>query len=1126
MSDYIDALAREAYKKIGGQEWQESREIGYHLPSKPDTEYDLARELATRPALQAILASKTGYTPSRWMLNNELDEIRLRRSAPDVDMDTIERADDPYVSAARSGLMGLSLSGGGIRSATFNLGILQGLAELKLLRCFDYLSSVSGGGYIHQWLAAWGKRENFDQVTEKLIPLPDTGCPQTHPAPVQWLRRFSNYLTPELGILSGDTWVMLATWFRNTILNQAILITALLAATLPLVLIPRLPSQLLVNAGPYAAIAIGLLFALALAATGFTGLNLRRDDFRATGSAGVFGQGGVQMTVIVPLLLGSLILAMLLPLITEDLFSVHLVLSFVLGALLLFGLTVTVTFAGGAHMCYLRSQPGMEKFRSFTELWRQKPPCRARVKAVFAMARLLAADVVASMCGAAWIAGNEYWMALLWRPAGEYWLRLILVIAPPLTLFGAFLALFVLTGLLGRSYFDSRREWLARLAGWATFYSFAWVILLGTTLFSQPLLTWLVAHVKTMSAAILTWAGTTLGGALAANGSRTSGASDNKAPSRARYLELLSVVAPYIFILGLQILISILAQVMVMALSGWEIPAAIVITFAISLLLAWRVDINEFSMHAFYRNRLARCYLGASNAERDPNPFTGFDEKDAQLALSELTPKHQYTGPFPIFCATLNLTFGEDLAWQERKGASFAFTPLYSGYDVPFTAAKSRRTGLRFNGFVKTGSYAYPRPGIHLSTASAISGAAISPDQGYHTNPATAFLLTMFNVRLGWWLANPRVLTEDGTLMAKSKDGLSSSDSGVPRSRFPAPSPRLSLFYLANELLGQANDTRRYVYLSDGGHFDNMGLYELVRRRCRYIAIMDAEEDEQLKFEGIGMAIRKCRIDFGAEISIDLRPLQHVDDCGNSSAHCVAGTIRYPDDEPGCKPGVVVYIKSSLTGDEPADILNYKRENPAFPNTSTTNQWFTESQFESYRRLGHHVAVSAFSPADPEALSCTDRKKRAEYFSDLRRIWTADTPEMKQFSAQHSALYEKLLEQLRTDSKLTGLFDMMFDRDPARKGEWKKGRSESDGDYAVRFSLTLIEFIFTVYSQLRLTYPESRRHPFAEGWLKIFRTWMRIDVIREAWDHYGSGYTRGFQIFVEEELIEPAKPQK
>src|SRR5262249_26169098 len=140
-----------------------------------------------------------------------------------------------------SSLVGLCFSGGGIRSATFNLGVLQGLAELGLLRRFDYLSSVSGGGYIHQWLAAWIRRTStanstkvdplagvaaFNVVNDPVRPAPDNGD-TVDPLQIHWLRRYSNYLTPMRGFFTADTWVAVATWFRNTLLNQIALVSAM-----------------------------------------------------------------------------------------------------------------------------------------------------------------------------------------------------------------------------------------------------------------------------------------------------------------------------------------------------------------------------------------------------------------------------------------------------------------------------------------------------------------------------------------------------------------------------------------------------------------------------------------------------------------------------------------------------------------------------------------------------------------------------------------------------------------------------------------------------------------------------------------------------------------------------------
>ena len=217
-----------------------------------------------------------------------------------------------------------------------------------------------------------------------------------------------------------------------------------------------------------------------------------------------------------------------------------------------------------------------------------------------------------------------------------------------------------------------------------------------------------------------------------------------------------------------------------------------------------------------------------------------------------------------------------------------------------------------------------------------------------------AFLLTMFNVRLGWWIPNPRNLRTSFV------------------SRISGSTPVFGLPYLLRELFGSVSDDAPFVNLSDGGHFENMGLYELVRRRCRTIIICDAEEDPNHVFEGLGMAIRKCRIDFGAEISLDLDKLVPGSN-GLSKFAFATGTIAYPAEantvpsNPETIQGNVLYLKSTITGREPADIRNYKREDDHFPSDSTVNQWFTESQFESYRRLGQFIGE------DPKVIEWLDK---------------------------------------------------------------------------------------------------------------------------------------------------------
>jgi hypothetical protein len=244
-SDYITELSNQAFAKITPEAWKKSGEICAYLSDKPATALELAQDLESRPALQAQIAWHIGYTPSHWLVDNELDQINARRVGQGID--GVKTTGEAYARAVDSDLMGMCLSGGGIRSATFNLGVLQGLAELNLLRCFDYLSSVSGGGYIHQWLAAWIRRESdkhddatkpggFDDVNRMLVPPPEPDNQGTRADPIRWLRQYSNYLTPQRGPFSVDTWVAVATWLRNTILNQIILIMGLLF----LVLLPHL----------------------------------------------------------------------------------------------------------------------------------------------------------------------------------------------------------------------------------------------------------------------------------------------------------------------------------------------------------------------------------------------------------------------------------------------------------------------------------------------------------------------------------------------------------------------------------------------------------------------------------------------------------------------------------------------------------------------------------------------------------------------------------------------------------------------------------------------------------------------------------------------------------------------
>jgi hypothetical protein len=278
-------------------------------------------------------------------------------------------------------------------------------------------------------------------------------------------------------------------------------------------------------------------------------------------------------------------------------------------------------------------------------------------------------------------------------------------------------------------------------------------------------------------------------------------------------------------------------------------------------------------------------------------------------------------------------------------------TPHYCGYDVfleqqyskmlmdEFKAMKAGKGSKDLDLFAyrPTAEYAFPPPfnGPHLGLAMAISGAAASPNMGYYTSTPVAFLLTVFNVRLGQWLGNPRNRVTSGK-----------------------PTPKFGLNCLMQELFAGTNDTSDYIYLSDGGHFDNLGLYELVKRRCGLIIVCDAEADPNYGFEGLGNSIKRCRIDLGIDIEIDTKPIV-PNKSGMSKQHYAIGKIHYEQADMYAPVGKIIYIKASLTGEEPADVTTHKKRHRTFPHESTADQWFSESQFESYRRLGHAALASS-----------------------------------------------------------------------------------------------------------------------------------------------------------------------
>ncbi len=447
--------------------------------------------------------------------------------------------------------------------------------------------------------------------------------------------------------------------------------------------------------------------------------------------------------------------------------------------------------------------------------------------------------------------------------------------------------------------------------------------------------------------------------------------------------------------------------------------------------LGWLADPNALSLHDFYKARLVRAYLGASNPVRRlaPTEVTESAEGD-DLPLSQLK-NCQRGGPYHLVNATLNLAAARDLTTAQRSSASFVLSKLNCG---------SARTGFR-----RTDRYMSGR--LSLGTAVATSGAAASPNMGSRTPSASlAMLMTLLNVRLGYWAPTPN------------------------KEHWQLTQAQLWPFYVLREFLSQTNDLSSYSYLTDGGHFDNTGLYSLVERGCRFIVVADAGADPKPCFQDLGDAIRRCRIDFGAEITLRVENFFHDAETKLAPGHFVVGKITYSEahlrelrwtDEEIARgrEGVIVLFKPTLTTEVSADVRQYGIENKNFPQQGTADQWFDESQFESYRRLGEHCARQLFedfpSAARPEWSSAEaearSRRGRAalsleeirDYFEGLYERYNDSGAEAKRRRVREELWRVVAAETARREVELTPGCRHYLE-DLVAEGAAKLGAAESD----------------------------------------------------------------------------------
>lgn len=1146
------------------------------------------------------------------VLREELNHIKHNKpptGCPVSSDERIEKLNAVFKDLREQNLSALCFSGGGIRSATFGLGIVQALAKYELLDKFDYLSTVSGGGYMGSWLSAWIRREQVNKfetesfiyekksddikvIQEKLltyekdskdiqgkliifekrlidiqenvsqentnnngeeieklkgeieklkgetadledkiekskgeianlnqaleeydiglfetyqklqdegikevqkelnnqsIPVSDSDSsyPNPEPTQLQFLREYSNYLNPRVGLLSADTWTFLAIYIRNLFLNWTIFIP-LIAAVL---LIPRLlfafTNLIAINERlAYLMIPISLFagsVALAFVVNRLPSKNTDipesksgdADENKYNTDAHILGYG-----VLPPLILAFAAttlraLAMNDESLTKWTFPTGIIAT---SAVIVFLLnkfpnknTDKTQHNSEGWVLGLMILPLLATAFAATTFWAWYKCSKIAFLPSFDWLRLYASYEVVNITAFMiltfligylffditkrpkvkidWKAGITAFISsavggfLMWMAAHNFFegdffdfekhnynLLLYVCIAVPVFLLIFLIAATVFVGLSSMFLTDADREWLARFGAWILIVCAAWFVLNVLVLFcpigfGNFILTFrdFIANIGNPDSKIeFHWIDylvsliTAISGFLSLAGG-FSGKSPVKGKPTKSYLSKFLLVAPQIaavifsgfLLVGLAFVSSVvLASVGNFLNSNLEnftvgrafngatylnvlfhqdvlyqtsigyLFAWLTVLSAIGMVMAFFINVNTFSLHGAYRDRLVRAYLGASHVSRKSNKFTGFDDTD-NFQLHRLKGQK----PFHVINATLNLIDGKKLAWQNRKAASFTMSPLHCGswllgYRYANQYSRNRKYSripnlpkcehLRYcnrfdepchlldnSGNPYTDEFGkklfgveyckFPGKALRLGTAMAISGAAANPNMGYYSSPIVTFLMSLFNIRLGWWLGNTGAIGD-----RKDRWG---------KEFYTKPSPSIAVLPLINETFGRTDENKRYLNITDGGHFENLGIYEMVLRRCKLIVVSDAAADENFTFGEISNAVEKCKVDLGVDIKfnedIKIYARNTAKDFADRQYFAVAEII-YPEtnqSDPKDK-SYLLYIRPTYYGTEPTDIKHYANSNEKFPHQSTADQLYDEKQFEAYRALG------------------------------------------------------------------------------------------------------------------------------------------------------------------------------
>ncbi|HEX8062017.1 MAG TPA: patatin-like phospholipase family protein, partial [Allosphingosinicella sp.] len=606
-----------------------------------------------------------------------------------------ERA-DYYRKARENGQAALCLSGGGIRSAAFALGVLQGLSRKRLLTGFHYLSTVSGGGYIGGWLQRWihAKDHKVEAVMDALADV-------VEPAEVSALRENSNFITPRVGLGSNDTWTAVAISGRNIALNWLLFGPMLmLVALLPNLFLASVESMPERTAHVWWLMPLLLALSALFAAVAAWKVVRALPSYRAaTAVQSGNADGWLTTRIVLPLVLWSIFGTLIL---TADLYQPR-----------LFG----VSGAALAIVSLVASLAGLLA-SGLTLPGPHNPPADPPVPVDADYRRTFRSDILVwtatlTLAAAAIVFGARFLGAMLLRLPEGLPPAVVLTVLGPLWLMATQLLIAIVfsgfrkaldstpAGAVNTVQPDADREWLGRLSAVKIKPMLLWAVVGTSVLMLNALLSYHLrdADLSLTGLIALISGGTAISGGRSDQSGNAASPGKGVAASVLKYIPMqgMIAIATFLFAISLFVILGRAEQIIATWLGGLIAPvtglrwfgwtdsvvvAHLAIIAVLGGLLAFfrkRIQVNRFSLNGFYRNRLARAFLGGARQGRAPDPFTGLDPAD-NVRMYHLAPSAQgRPALYPVVNIALNVTKSEKLAWQERKASSFVFTPKFSG---------------------------------------------------------------------------------------------------------------------------------------------------------------------------------------------------------------------------------------------------------------------------------------------------------------------------------------------------------------------------------------------------------------------------------------------------------------